>query len=73
MSCLVPIAMLATQRPRLQLALLLALIGWCLANLGFYNSVQEFAIGSAIALVLAGYTLLELARVPAPGRGAAAG
>jgi hypothetical protein len=73
MSCLVPIAMLATQRPRLQLALLLALIGWCLANLGFYNSVQEFAIGSAIALVLAGYTLLELARAPAPGRGAAAG
>ena len=43
-SCLVPIAMLARQRPRLQFALLCALVGWCLANLGFYNSVQEFAI-----------------------------
>ena len=61
----VALALLAARRPRIGIAVMLALVGWCASAIVFYADRLEFVFSSAIALALLLYTLLEMQWPPA--------
>ena len=64
MSCTVPLVLLGLSRPRIAMALMGALMAWAITLLAHGESARAFAWCSAIALALAAYVLLEVARNP---------
>ena len=64
MSCTVPVVLLGLSRPRIAMALMVALVAWAITLLAQGESARAFAWCSAIALALAAYVLLEVARNP---------
>ncbi len=64
MTCTVAAALLATSRPRIAFATLLALLGWCASALYYFEDPKQYAWSSAVALLLAFFVLLEMQRRP---------
>ena len=59
-SGIVSLALLATRRPRIGIALMIALVACCASSLVFYADRLEFVYSSAILLALMLYALLEM-------------
>ncbi len=66
-----PLGLLAARRPRIGIALMLALVAWCASAIAFYSERLEFVVSSAIALVFVFYALLEMQWPAAAAPGAA--
>ena len=65
MTCTVAAALLATSRPRIACAVLLALLGWCVSALYYFGDPRQYVWSSAVALLLGLFVLLEMQRRPA--------
>lgn len=62
MTCTVGAALLGTRRPRIAMAMMAALVAWGTIILAFESTANAYALASAVALLLAVYTMIEIRR-----------
>lgn len=69
----VALALLAHRRPRIGIALMLGLVGWCTSTITFYLDRLDYIASSAIALIVILYALIEMQWPARPRRAASSG